>query len=61
MSWREDIGEYGASETYVYDVIDALQGLPDKRGRVEDIYRQYQDERGEYPLQGIASVVKGSD
>ena len=58
-SWREDVGEMGAYETYTYDVIDALSGMADRRGRVEDLYRQFQDDRGQYPLQGIASVVKG--
>ena len=61
LSWREELGEYGGYEYYVHNVIDAYQGLADKRGQVIDIYRQYQDERNFYPLQDLAGVVKGAN
>lgn len=53
------IARLSRGETYVVDVIDAMQGLPDKRGHVEDIYREYTDDDGRRPLAGLEPVVKG--
>lgn len=56
------------NERYRVDVIDAMQGLPDKRGAVEDIYRKITLENDpwakpgqvRHPLRRIEAVKKGS-
>lgn len=48
-------------ETYAFNVIDAMQGLPDQQGKVEDIYRASVDEQGRKPLSGLQAVEKGAN
>lgn len=62
------IAHLSRNERYRVDVIDAQQGLPDKRGHVEDIYRKIELEHDPWaklgqirrPLQRIEAVKKGS-
>lgn len=55
-SWNEAAGRY---ERYQRDVIDAMQGLPDRRGKIEDIYRNHIDGDGLQPLVSLEAVKKG--
>jgi hypothetical protein len=54
------IAERSEGERYAVNVIDAMQGLPDQRGKVEDLYRNFKDSRGEFPLRTIEAVKKGA-
>lgn len=54
------IAELSGAETYAVDVIDAMQGLPDRRGKVEDIYRDWKAEDGSHPLRTLETVKKGA-
>ena len=56
-SWHEDAQCY---ERYQVDVIDAMSGLPDRMGKVEDLYRAYVDPCGQRPLAGLCTVTKGA-
>ena len=56
-SWCEMADDY---EDYLYDAIDAMQGLPDQRGQVHDLYRAYVDDRGRKPFEHMEAVRKGA-
>jgi hypothetical protein len=55
----QSIAEMSGDEDYDIDVIDAMMGLPDGRGRVEDIYRDWTNADGKCPLRGLEAVKKG--
>jgi len=57
LSYRDEIDAY---EHYSIDCIDAMQGLPDQMGKVEDIYRAFKDKQGHRPLAGMVPVQKGA-
>jgi hypothetical protein len=54
------ISQLCAGERYAVQVIDAMMGLPDKRGRFEDLYRGYVAPDGSKPLRRLEPVEKGS-
>lgn len=55
----QSIAELSGDETYAIDVIDAMMGLPDNRGKVEDLYRNWTDAEGKQPLRTLEAVKKG--
>lgn len=57
LSYRPELQDY---ENYERDEIDAMQGLPDRRGKVEDVYRDFTDAAGRRPLRRIEAVSKGA-